>query len=315
MRRPAGSSSGSGATACWRRRDRCATPRPCCRNGRRGAACQRRATGKSPAPGRTTRPNSGSRSNCRIASRPKGWAARNARPSRPPPPPCWRGPASCQVREASDRTRAAVRFTPRGRRASPDATGPTVSATRKTGPRHPPDATPADQPSEPAQRCGFIALIGAPNVGKSTLVNALVGAKVSIVTHKVQTTRALVRGIATAGSAQLVFIDTPGIFVPRRRLERAMVATGWGGAHDADLVGVLIDARRGLDDEAVAILGRLADVPQPKILIINKIDLIDRPKLLALAQNANDRARFAATFMISALTGDGVEDLRRWLAD
>src|SRR5262245_5502354 len=174
---------------------------------------------------------------------------------------------------------------------------------------------PVTEPATEGSRCGFIALIGAPNVGKSTLVNALVGAKVSIVTHKVQTTRALVRGIATAGPAQLVFIDTPGIFVPRRRLERAMVATAWGGAHDADLVGVLIDARHGIDDEAEAILARLNDVAQPKILIINKIDLIERSKLLALTQDANARARFDATFMISALTGDGVEDLKRWLAD
>src|SRR5499426_4266543 len=112
-------------------------------------------------------------------------------------------------------------------------------------------------------RCGFVALIGAPNVGKSTLVNALVGAKVAIVTHKVQTTRALLRGIAIAGSAQLVFIDTPGIFAPRRRLDRAMVATAWGGAHDADLVAVLIDAKKGLDDEATAILDQLSELAQP----------------------------------------------------
>ena len=173
---------------------------------------------------------------------------------------------------------------------------------------------PAAQPSGDA-RCGFIALIGAPNVGKSTLVNALVGSKVSIVTHKVQTTRALVRGIATAGSAQLVFIDTPGVFAPRRRLDRAMVATAWGGAHDADIVGVLIDARQGLDAEAETILGKLAEVRQPKVLIINKIDLVARPSLLALAASLNARAAFAATFMLSALTGDGVGDLKSWLAE
>jgi GTPase len=164
-------------------------------------------------------------------------------------------------------------------------------------------------------RCGFIALIGAPNVGKSTLVNALVGSKVSIVTHKVQTTRALVRGIATAGSAQLVFIDTPGIFAPRGRLNRAMVATAWGGAHDADIVGVLIDARQDLDAEAETILGRLAEMRKPKVLIINKIDLVARPSLLALAASLNARAAFAATFMLSALTGDGVGDLKSWLAE
>ena len=170
------------------------------------------------------------------------------------------------------------------------------------------------QTGEPA-RCGFVALIGAPNVGKSTLVNALVGAKVAIVTHKVQTTRALLRGIAIAGSAQLVFIDTPGIFAPRRRLDRAMVATAWGGAHDADIVAVLIDAKRGLDPEAEAILGKLAEVRQPKILVINKVDLVPRPSLLALTAAITARENFAATFMLSALTGDGVDDLKAWLAD
>src|SRR5262252_3241931 len=162
-------------------------------------------------------------------------------------------------------------------------------------------------------RCGFIALIGAPNVGKSTLVNALVGSKVAIVSHKVQTTRAALRGIATAGGAQLVLIDTPGIFAPRRRLDRAMVANAWAGAHDADIAAVLIDAKRGLDAEAEALLGKLSEVRQPKILLINKIDLVEKPALLAIAQAANERATFAATFMVSALTGDGVADVRRWL--
>jgi GTPase len=173
----------------------------------------------------------------------------------------------------------------------------------------------ADTPGAAAEtRCGFIALIGAPNVGKSTLVNALVGSKVAIVTHKVQTTRAPVRGIAIAGTAQLVFIDTPGIFAPKRRLDRAMVETAWGGALDADVIGLLIDARRGIDEEAETILRRLADVRGRKILIINKIDLVARPSLLALAQDANARVRFDASFMLSALTGDGVEDLKSWLA-
>ncbi|HEY6993306.1 MAG TPA: GTPase Era [Xanthobacteraceae bacterium] len=163
-------------------------------------------------------------------------------------------------------------------------------------------------------RCGFIALIGAPNVGKSTLVNALVGSKVAIVSHKVQTTRALLRGIAIAGRSQLVFIDTPGIFAPTRRLDRAMVTNAWAGAHDADIVGVLIDARRGLDEEAEAILDRLAEIGRPKILLINKIDLVDKSTLLAVAKLANERLAFAATFMISALTGDGVADVKNWLA-
>jgi GTP-binding protein Era len=163
-------------------------------------------------------------------------------------------------------------------------------------------------------RCGFIALIGAPNAGKSTLINALVGTKVSIVSHKVQTTRALVRGIAIAGRSQLVLIDTPGIFAPRRRLDRAMVTSAWTGAHDADLVGVLIDARRGIDDEVSGLLDRVADVRHGRCLILNKIDLVEKPTLLALAQAANERAAFETTFMISALRQDGVEDMRRWLA-
>ena len=164
------------------------------------------------------------------------------------------------------------------------------------------------------RRCGFVALIGAPNVGKSTLVNSIVGAKVAIVSHKVQTTRTLLRGIATVGQAQLVFIDTPGIFAPRRRLERAMVAGAWSGAGDADLVGVLVDARRGLDADTGALLERLAAAQQRKILIVNKIDLVEKPTLLALVKDASARAPFAATFMVSALTGDGVLDLKRWLA-
>jgi len=164
------------------------------------------------------------------------------------------------------------------------------------------------------RRCGFVALIGAPNVGKSTLVNSIVGAKVAIVSHKVQTTRTLLRGIATVGQAQLVFIDTPGIFAPRRRLERAMVAGAWSGAGDADLVGVLVDARRGLDADTGALLERLAAAQQRKILIVNKIDLVEKPTLLALVKDASARAPFAATFMVSALTGDGVVDLKQWLA-
>jgi GTP-binding protein Era len=164
------------------------------------------------------------------------------------------------------------------------------------------------------RRCGFIALIGAPNVGKSTLINALVGSKVAIVSHKVQTTRSLLRGIAIVGSSQLIFIDTPGIFVPRRRLDRAMVQNAWGGTHDADIVGLLIDAKRGLDGETQAIVGKLAEVRQPKILLINKIDLVDKLILLALAKAANDRVPFAATFMIAALTGNGVADMSSWLA-
>jgi len=164
-------------------------------------------------------------------------------------------------------------------------------------------------------RCGFVALIGAPNAGKSTLLNALVGSKVTIVSHKVQTTRALIRGITLEGKSQLIFVDTPGIFAPKRRLDRAMVTTAWSGAHEADLAGVLIDARKGIDEEAEALLTRLADVKTAKILILNKIDLVPRDTLLLLTKIANEKAKFDSTFMISALTGDGVADLKRVLAD
>jgi GTP-binding protein Era len=167
---------------------------------------------------------------------------------------------------------------------------------------------------EGGTRCGFIALIGAPNAGKSTLINALVGSKVAIVTPKVQTTRTLLRGIAMEGQAQLVFLDTPGIFAPRRRLDRAMVTTAWTGAHDADIVAVLIDVKSGLSDDAQALLKKLQEVRQPKVLILNKVDLVEKERLLALAQAANDAAKFEATFMISATKGDGVADVRQWLA-
>jgi GTP-binding protein Era len=171
-----------------------------------------------------------------------------------------------------------------------------------------------DQAAPPATACGFVALIGAPNVGKSTLVNALVGSKVTIVSRKVQTTRALIRGIVVENNAQIILVDTPGIFAPKRRLDRAMVSTAWSGAHDADLVCVLLDAREGFNEEAEAIFARLADVAHPKLLVLNKVDLVPREKLLALAKTANDRLAFAHTFMISALSGDGVDDLRRTLA-
>jgi GTP-binding protein Era len=174
--------------------------------------------------------------------------------------------------------------------------------------------TPDNMTPDEATHCGFIALIGAPNAGKSTLLNTLVGSKVTIVSRKVQTTRALIRGIAIDGKSQLIFVDTPGIFSPKRRLDRAMVTSAWSGAHDADLVGVLIDARKGLDEEAEAILDKLAEVKQPKVLILNKVDVVAKEKLLTLAQAANGKAAFEITFMISALSGDGVTDLKHWLA-
>jgi len=165
-----------------------------------------------------------------------------------------------------------------------------------------------------ATRCGFVALIGAPNAGKSTLLNALVGSKISIVTPKVQTTRALIRGIAMAGAAQLIFVDTPGIFAPRRRLDRAMVGSAWGSTQDADIVALLIDSQKGAQEDEEAILRGLADVRAPKVLVLNKIDLIEKPKLLALAQSLNERMSLEATFMISARSGDGVGDLKTFFA-
>jgi GTP-binding protein Era len=164
-------------------------------------------------------------------------------------------------------------------------------------------------------RSGFVALIGAPNAGKSTLVNQLVGAKVSIVTHKVQTTRAIVRGIATHENAQIVFVDTPGIFKPRRRLDTAMVTTAWGGAKDADVVLVLIDAERGIKGDADALLDKVKTAPQPKVLILNKVDRVKPETLLELAKAANERVEFQRTFMVSALTGSGCKDLLDYLAE
>lgn len=171
--------------------------------------------------------------------------------------------------------------------------------------------------SDTPTRAGFVALIGEPNAGKSTLLNRMVGAKVSIVTHKVQTTRARIRGIAMEGAAQIVFVDTPGLFRPRRRLDRAMVAAAWGGASDADVVVLLIEAHRGLTDGVRAILEALTEKAQgrPVALAINKIDRIAAEKLLALAAEMNEAFAFEKTFMISAEKGYGVDDLRAWLAD
>ncbi|GEO17135.1 GTPase Era [Microvirga aerophila] len=170
-------------------------------------------------------------------------------------------------------------------------------------------------PEETNTKAGFVALIGAPNAGKSTLLNSLVGSKVSIVSRKVQTTRALVRGIAIEGKAQIVFVDTPGIFKPKRRLDRAMVTSAWGGAADADVVALLLDVRKGIDEEAEAILEKMPELKRPKILILNKIDLIERSKLLEMAATLNEKVPFAHTFMISALKGDGLEALKRHLAE
>ena len=165
-------------------------------------------------------------------------------------------------------------------------------------------------------RAGFVALIGEPNVGKSTLLNRMVGAKVSIVTHKVQTTRARIRGVAMEGETQLVFVDTPGLFQPRRRLDRAMVAAAWGGAADADVIVLLIEAHRGMTEGVERILEELGNIAKGRrvALAINKIDRVEAPVLLGLAEKMNARFDFTETFMISAERGHGIDTLREWLA-
>ncbi|MEQ1578270.1 MAG: GTPase Era [Hyphomicrobium sp.] len=176
-------------------------------------------------------------------------------------------------------------------------------------------AGPEEGPDETDRRCGFVAVIGAPNAGKSTLVNALVGSKVTIVSHKVQTTRVPVRGIAIVGKSQLVFIDTPGIFAPRRRLDKAMVDAAWGGTQDADVVALMVDAAKAIGDDLNRILDHLKDTKGPRFLVLNKIDWVeDKARLLSLAQDITARVKFDKVFMISALDGDGVADLKAHLA-
>ena len=164
------------------------------------------------------------------------------------------------------------------------------------------------------QSCGFVAVVGAPNAGKSTLVNALVGQKVAIVTPKAQTTRARLMGIALHGESQILLVDTPGIFQPRRRLDRAMVAAAWTSARDADLVALIVDSHQGLTRGLAETVERLDELAQPKILILNKVDLVDKGKLLTLASELNARLGFEQTYMVSAATGDGVADLKAGLA-
>jgi GTP-binding protein Era len=163
-------------------------------------------------------------------------------------------------------------------------------------------------------RCGYVALIGAPNAGKSTLLNRLVGRKLAIVTPKAQTTRSRLLGIAIEGQSQLVYVDTPGIFAPRRRLDRAMVAAAWSGAEDADETVLLVDAARGTGPDVARILSRLAERGKKSVLALNKIDLVRRDRLLALAADLTKAGKFDPVFMISGLSGDGIDDLRRHLA-
>ena len=166
-----------------------------------------------------------------------------------------------------------------------------------------------------SEKCGLVAVVGAPNASKSTLVNALVGQKVAIVSPKAQTTRTRLMGVAIEGTSQIMLVDTPGIFAPRRRLDRAMVAAAWGGAQDADLIALVIDAKTGFSNRIEALLDTLKDRREPKIVVLNKVDITAKEELLTLATALNDRLAPEAIFMISATTGDGVTDLKRTLAD
>jgi GTP-binding protein Era len=169
--------------------------------------------------------------------------------------------------------------------------------------------------SEVSSRCGFVAIIGAPNSGKSTLLNTLAGYKVAIVSHKVQTTRSRVRAIVMEGNSQIIFVDTPGIFLPRRRLDQAMVNAAWSGATDADVVLLLVDSRTGITEDVERVLDRLRHEKSRRVLALNKIDAVKRESLLAQAEKLNGMLAFDQTFMISAKTGDGVGELKRKLAD
>tara|TARA_R110002110_G_scaffold71027_11_gene190060 strand:- start:3488 stop:4402 length:915 start_codon:yes stop_codon:yes gene_type:complete len=172
-----------------------------------------------------------------------------------------------------------------------------------------------EDPKPAATRCGFVAIIGAPNAGKSTLLNQVVGSKVAIVTHKVQTTRARIRGIAMEGGTQIVFVDTPGIFKPRRRLDKAMVEAAWGGAGDADLIVLMVDVERERADDLERIVDGLKAQGRKAILVLNKVDVVSHETLLKMATRLNETGIFTDTFMISALSGDGVADLRRHIAE
>ncbi len=164
-------------------------------------------------------------------------------------------------------------------------------------------------------RCGFVALIGAPNAGKSTITNHFVGSKVSIVSPKVQTTRTLVRGIGIFGNTQIIFVDTPGIFKPKRRLDRAMVTSAWDGAKDADITVLVVDAKRGFDDETRSIISRLKKKNKRAVLVLNKVDLVHKDSLLGLSLALNNEYSFEETFFVSATTGKNIDDFYKYLAD
>lgn len=171
-----------------------------------------------------------------------------------------------------------------------------------------------DSTTENQTRCGFVALIGAPNAGKSTITNNFVGSKVSIVSPKVQTTRTLVKGIGICENTQIIFIDTPGIFKPKRRLDRAMVASAWNGVGDADITVLVVDAKRGFDDETQSIVAKLNKSQKEAVLVLNKVDLVQKEKLLELSLRINNAGKFSETFMVSALTGQHIEDFYKYLA-
>lgn len=171
------------------------------------------------------------------------------------------------------------------------------------------------EPNEAKTRCGFVALLGAPNAGKSTITNNFVGSKVSIVSPKAQTTRTTVKGIGIWGNSQIIFLDTPGIFKPKRRLDRAMVASAWGGVSDADITVLVVDAKRGFDDETKAIIQKLSENHIEALLVLNKIDLVNEEKLLKLCAELNAAYPFKETFMISAMDGKGTDEFYQYLAD
>src|SRR5680860_1820278 len=273
--------SGCLRSRCWN------LPRPmrnpCCKNGRRAAVFRCPAISKWPAKAPTMRPTLPPRCRSKALRLSGGKAPTSKPPSRPQRSPCCCAKGYGRPHKMAD----------------PDAQP-------QKGGIVPPDETPA--------RCGFVALIGAPNSGKSTLTNALVGTKVSIVTHKAQTTRGPVRGIALIGNAQVVLVDTPGIFQPKRRLDRAMAQAAWERAADADIVALVIDAARGLDNKLAPIVEHLPNIKRPTIAVLNKVDLVKKPDLLRLTAELLALKAFDEVFMVSALTGDGVDGLKTYFA-